>query len=54
MLVDMAGRTLIEKDCNTESGKINLIFSQFATGVYVFRLIIGSKVAYSKVSLMRE
>ena len=54
LLSDMSGRTLIERDCSTESGKISLDISNFATGIYLFRLIRGNKVAYAKVSLIRE
>ena len=51
MLTDMLGRSIIKKDCEINSDKIEIDISNISSGIYVFNVINGTKSGYVKVAL---
>lgn len=54
LLMDMLGKTVIERDCDTRSGNIKMDISNLTSGIYIFRLSVGNKTGFSKVAISRN
>jgi hypothetical protein len=48
-LIDIVGRTIIENQVNINNEKLILDISELKAGIYIFRLINGNRMGYSKV-----